>query len=286
MAILANNGVLFAESRPERCAFHRARLRTRVPLLFLQNITGFMVGKEYEAGGIARDGAKLVTAVACADVPKFTVVVGGSFGAGNYGMCGRAYSPRQLWMWPNARISVMGGEQAATVLSMVGDSDPTRSAPSTKPRAIPTTRPPGCGTTASSIHRHTARAGARHLRRVERPDSRNHLRHLSHVAVGVRPRGIFDRRCCGARGRRAWRGRPLRATGARRRGLRDQLVRPAAEQRRARARRGGLGPGRGQRDRSRFRAYTVDGERVPVHPGVFRFRPRRSPGSSWRGPTA
>jgi 3-methylcrotonyl-CoA carboxylase beta subunit len=92
--------------------------------VFLQNITGFMVGVEYEAGGIARDGAKLVTAVACAEVPKFTVVIGGSFGAGNYGMCGRAYSPRQLWMWPNARISVMGGEQAATVLTMVGDADP------------------------------------------------------------------------------------------------------------------------------------------------------------------
>ena len=98
--------------------------KRRVPLVFLQNITGFMVGKEYEAGGIARDGAKLVMAVACADVPKFTVVIGGSFGAGNYGMCGRAYSPRQLWMWPNARISVMGGEQAATVLTMVGDADP------------------------------------------------------------------------------------------------------------------------------------------------------------------
>ena len=85
-----------------------------------------MVGKEYEAGGIARDGAKLVMAVACADVPKFTVVIGGSFGAGNYGMCGRAYGPRQLWMWPNARISVMGGEQAATVLTMVGDADAGR----------------------------------------------------------------------------------------------------------------------------------------------------------------
>ena len=95
-----------------------------MPLVFLQNITGFMVGKEYEEGGIARDGAKLVTAVACADVPKFTVVTGGSFGAGNYAMCGRAYGPRQLWMWPNARISVMGGEQAATVLTMVGDADP------------------------------------------------------------------------------------------------------------------------------------------------------------------
>ena len=95
-----------------------------MPLVFLQNITGFMVGKEYEAGGIARDGAKLVMAVACAEVPKFTVVIGGSFGAGNYAMCGRAYEPRQLWMWPNARISVMGGEQAATVLAMVGDADP------------------------------------------------------------------------------------------------------------------------------------------------------------------
>ena len=98
--------------------------KRRIPLVFLQNITGFMVGKEYETGGIARDGAKLVMAVACAEVPKFTVVIGGSFGAGNYGMCGRAYGPRQLWMWPNARISVMGGEQAATVLTTVGDADP------------------------------------------------------------------------------------------------------------------------------------------------------------------
>ncbi len=91
-----------------------------MPLVFLQNITGFMVGREYEAGGIAKDGAKLVTAVACANVPKFTVIIGGSFGAGNYAMCGRAYGPRQLWMWPNARISVMGGRQAAAVLTTVG----------------------------------------------------------------------------------------------------------------------------------------------------------------------
>ncbi|MBV9272115.1 MAG: methylcrotonoyl-CoA carboxylase, partial [Candidatus Eremiobacteraeota bacterium] len=99
------------------------------PLLFLQNITGFMVGKEYENRGIAKDGAKLVTAVASAEVPKFTVVIGGSFGAGNYGMCGRAYSPRQLWMWPNARISVMGGPQAASVLSTVkGDMSPEQKA--------------------------------------------------------------------------------------------------------------------------------------------------------------
>jgi acetyl-CoA carboxylase carboxyltransferase component len=124
VAILANNGVLFSESALKGAHFVELACKRRVPLLFLQNITGFMVGKEYEAGGIAKDGAKLVTAVACAQVPKFTVIVGGSFGAGNYGMCGRAYAPRQLWMWPNARISVMGGEQAATVLSAVGRSDP------------------------------------------------------------------------------------------------------------------------------------------------------------------
>jgi acetyl-CoA carboxylase carboxyltransferase component len=124
VGILASNGVLFAESARKGAHFIELACARRIPLVFLQNITGFMVGKEYEAGGIARDGAKLVTAVACAEVPKFTVVIGGSFGAGNYGMCGRAYSPRQLWMWPNARISVMGGEQAATVLTMVGDADP------------------------------------------------------------------------------------------------------------------------------------------------------------------
>jgi acetyl-CoA carboxylase carboxyltransferase component len=124
VGILANNGVLFAESSQKGAHFIELACKRRVPLVFLQNITGFMVGKEYEAGGIARDGAKLVMAVACADVPKFTVVTGGSFGAGNYAMCGRAYEPRQLWMWPNARISVMGGEQAAMVLTMVGDADP------------------------------------------------------------------------------------------------------------------------------------------------------------------
>jgi len=123
VAILANQGVLFAESSQKGAHFVELACKRRVPLVFLQNITGFMVGKEYEEGGIARDGAKIVMAVACADVPKFTVVVGGSFGAGNYAMCGRAYEPRQLWMWPNARISVMGGEQAATVLTMVGEAD-------------------------------------------------------------------------------------------------------------------------------------------------------------------
>ena len=124
VGILANRGVLFAESSQKGAHFVELACKRRVPLVFLQNITGFMVGKAYEEGGIARDGAKLVTAVACADVPKFTVVTGGSFGAGNYAMCGRAYGPRQLWMWPNARISVMGGDQAATVLTMVGDADP------------------------------------------------------------------------------------------------------------------------------------------------------------------
>ncbi len=124
VAILANQGILFAESSQKGAHFVELACKRRIPLVFLQNITGFMVGKEYEEGGIARDGAKLVMAVACAEVPKFTVVVGGSFGAGNYAMCGRAYEPRQLWMWPNARISVMGGEQAAAVLTMVGDADP------------------------------------------------------------------------------------------------------------------------------------------------------------------
>jgi acetyl-CoA carboxylase carboxyltransferase component len=123
VGILANNGVLFAESAQKGAHFIELCCKRRIPLVFLQNITGFMVGLEYEAGGIARDGAKLVMAVANAQVPKLTVVTGGSFGAGNYAMCGRAYEPRQLWMWPNAQISVMGGEQAATVLKMVGDVD-------------------------------------------------------------------------------------------------------------------------------------------------------------------
>ncbi|HJX48795.1 MAG TPA: carboxyl transferase domain-containing protein, partial [Gaiellaceae bacterium] len=123
VGIVANNGVLFAQSSQKGAHFIELCCKRRVPLVFLQNITGFMVGTEYEAGGIARDGAKLVMAVANARIPKFTVVTGGSFGAGNYAMCGRAFEPRQLWMWPNSRISVMGGEQAATVLSMVGKVD-------------------------------------------------------------------------------------------------------------------------------------------------------------------
>jgi acetyl-CoA carboxylase carboxyltransferase component len=119
VAIVANNGILFSESALKGAHFVQLAAKRGIPLVFLQNITGFMVGREYEAGGIAKDGAKMVTAVACAEVPKFTVVIGGSHGAGNYAMCGRAYSPRQLWMWPNARISVMGGQQAARVLSTV-----------------------------------------------------------------------------------------------------------------------------------------------------------------------
>jgi 3-methylcrotonyl-CoA carboxylase beta subunit len=119
VGIVANNGILFSESAEKGAHFIELCAQRGIPLVFLQNITGFMVGRKYEAGGIAKHGAKMVTAVATAAVPKFTVIIGGSFGAGNYGMCGRAYSPRFLWMWPNARISVMGGEQAASVLAQV-----------------------------------------------------------------------------------------------------------------------------------------------------------------------
>jgi acetyl-CoA carboxylase carboxyltransferase component len=122
VGIVANNGILFSESALKGAHFVELCAKRKIPLLFLQNITGFMVGREYERGGIAKDGAKLVTAVACANVPKLTVVIGGSYGAGNYGMCGRAYSPRFLYMWPNAKISVMGGEQAANVLATVRDT--------------------------------------------------------------------------------------------------------------------------------------------------------------------
>jgi 3-methylcrotonyl-CoA carboxylase beta subunit len=127
IGIIANNGILFAESAQKGAHFIELACQRGIPLLFLQNITGFMVGQKYEAGGIAKHGAKLVTAVACARVPKFTVIIGGSFGAGNYGMCGRAYDPRFLWMWPNARIGVMGGEQAAGVLVQVKREQAQRS---------------------------------------------------------------------------------------------------------------------------------------------------------------
>ena len=150
VGIIANNGILFSESALKGAHFIELCDQRGVPLVFLQNISGFMVGREYEAGGIAKHGAKMVTAVACTRVPKLTVIIGGSFGAGNYSMCGRAYSPRFLFMWPNARISVMGGEQAATVLGTVGSGSRPRRDPRAvrDARAIPTTRPPGCGTTA------------------------------------------------------------------------------------------------------------------------------------------
>jgi 3-methylcrotonyl-CoA carboxylase beta subunit len=123
VGIIANNGILFSESALKGAHFIELCDQRTIPLIFLQNITGFMVGSQYEAGGIAKHGAKMVTAVACARVPKLTVIIGGSFGAGNYAMCGRAYSPRFLWMWPNARISVMGGDQAASVLATVGSDE-------------------------------------------------------------------------------------------------------------------------------------------------------------------
>jgi 3-methylcrotonyl-CoA carboxylase beta subunit len=148
VGIVANNGILFSESALKGAHFVELCDQRGIPLVFLQNISGFMVGREYEAGGIAKNGAKMVTAVASTRVPKLTVIIGGSFGAGNYAMCGRAYGPRFLFMWPNARISVMGGEQAATVLGTVGSADPTRSASSTSARATRTTPPPGSGTTA------------------------------------------------------------------------------------------------------------------------------------------
>ena len=119
MAVLANNGILYSETALKAAHFIELACQRKIPLLFLQNITGFMVGKAAEAGGIAKDGAKMVTAVACAQVPKITVIIGGSYGAGNYAMCGRAYGPRFLFTWPNARISVMGGPQAASVLATV-----------------------------------------------------------------------------------------------------------------------------------------------------------------------
>ena len=164
VGIIANNGILFAESALKGAHFVQLSNRRRVPLLFLQNITGFMVGRKYENAGIAKDGAKMVTAVACATVPKLTVLIGGSFGAGNYAMCGRAYGGRFLWVWPNARISVMGGEQAAQVLATVRRDAHRRGASpgrkrnnvaswmtpalNTRPKATPTTPQRACGTMA------------------------------------------------------------------------------------------------------------------------------------------
>ena len=164
VGIIANNGILFSESAQKGAHFIELCCQRKVPLIFLQNITGFMVGRKYESEGIARHGAKMVTAVATATVPKFTVIIGGSYGAGNYGMCGRAYSPRFLWMWPNARICVMGGEQAPSVLATVGAmaSRPRAAAGARRKKRLsssrcstslpssrtPTTPARGCGTTA------------------------------------------------------------------------------------------------------------------------------------------
>ena len=159
VGIIANNGVLFGESALKGAHFIELCDKRSTPLLFLQNIAGFMVGRDYEAGGIAKHGAKMVTAVACARVPKLTVVIGGSYGAGNYSMCGRAYSPRFLWMWPNARISVMGGEQAASVLATVrGDMTRGggRGVQGADPRAV---RAPG-----QSVLLHRAAVGRRRHR--------------------------------------------------------------------------------------------------------------------------
>ncbi len=169
VGIVANNGILFSESAQKGAHFIELCSQRGVPLVFLQNITGFMVGRKYEAGGIAKDGAKMVTAVATTSVPKFTIIIGGSFGAGNYGMCGRAYSPRFLWMWPNARIGVMGGEQAASSLRQCGATasrragasgrrkrrkpSRRRSASNTRCKVIHIIRAPGCGTMASSTRR-------------------------------------------------------------------------------------------------------------------------------------
>ncbi len=198
VGILANNGILFSEAAQKGAHFIELGCQRGIPLVFLQNITGFMVGQKYEDGGIAKHGAKLVTAVACAQVPKFTVIIGGSFGAGNYGMCGRAYDPRFLWMWPNARIGVMGGEQAAGVLAQVKREQAERAGSAavrrrggedqgTDPRAV---RAPG-----PSLLRQRAPVGRRRdrsgadprrarpgpFRRAQRAHRSNPLRRVPHV---------------------------------------------------------------------------------------------------------
>ena len=181
VGIIANNGILFSESALKGAHFIELCDQRRIPLIFLQNITGFMVGRQYEAGGIAKHGAKMVTAVACARVPKLTVIIGGSFGAGNYAMCGRAYSPRFLWMWPNARISVMGGDQAASVLAY------RRQRRGRRPRAV---RAPGqpvlldrpaVGRRGHRPGRHPPGPRARAVRGRQRPARAGRLRRLPDV---------------------------------------------------------------------------------------------------------
>ena len=198
VGIVANNGVLFSESALKATHFIELCNQRGIPLVFLQNITGFMVGREYERGGIAKDGAKMVHAVANSVVPKFTVVIGGSFGAGNYGMCGRAYEPRLLWMWPNARISVMGGEQAAGVLTTVKrdqlarerpdarrggrGGDPGADSRQIRPRRLALLlhgAPVGRRHPRSRADARGARARA--LRGLQRADSRGKIRRVSDV---------------------------------------------------------------------------------------------------------
>jgi len=207
IAILANNGILFAEAAQKGAHFIELACQRGIPLLFLQNITGFMVGQKYEAGGIAKHGAKLVTAVACAQVPKFTVLIGGSFGAGNYGMCGRAYDPRFLWMWPNARIAVMGGEQAAGVLAQVKQEQSERAGKSLGDDEVAAIKQPILEqyerqghpyySSAAAVGRRRDRpgadprgAGAGAVRRVECADRADPLRRVPHVirAAGSRAR--------------------------------------------------------------------------------------------------
>ena len=202
VGILANNGILFSESALKGAHFIELCCQRGIPLIFLQNITGFMVGRKYEAGGIAKDGAKLVTAVACAQVPKFTVIIGGSFGAGNYGMCGRAYGPRFLWMWPNARISVMGGEQAANVLAQVRrdglerqgkawSAEDEAAFKAAGPRAVRAPGPPllrerqALGRWHHSARRHAHGAGARDLGGTECRGREDHVRRVPDVAAAM-----------------------------------------------------------------------------------------------------
>ena len=198
VGIVANNGVLYSESAQKAAHFIELCAQRGLPLVFLQNITGFMVGQKYEAGGIAKDGAKMVTAVSCANVPKFTVIIGGSYGAGNYGMCGRAFGPRFLWMWPNARISVMGGEQAATVLATIrrdaieakgGDVERRRRrrVQGAAARPVRTRGPPllrqraPVGRRRDRSRRHAPRAGAVDLGGAEQADRGDALRRVPDV---------------------------------------------------------------------------------------------------------
>jgi hypothetical protein len=198
VGIIANNGILFSESALKGTHFIELCCQRKIPLVFLQNITGFMVGRKYENEGIARNGAKMVTAVATAAVPKFTVIIGGSFGAGNYGMCGRAFSPRFLWMWPNARISVMGGDQAASVLATVkrdgieGQGRPVVAGRRSRVQAADQgpVRAPGppllrqrapVGRRRHRSGRHAHGAGPGPVRRAERADRRHEVRRLPDV---------------------------------------------------------------------------------------------------------